>query len=78
MRHTNLHDDGSCLFFRNRLVLLQVKVEIMAVTVLQDSAKRVGINLKYVVQLHDSWMIQRLVDIVFSKSMSTDKNQTVI
>lgn len=50
----------------------------MTVTIFQHSTKGIGINLEYIVQLNDSWMIQRLVDIVFSKSMSADNNNNNI
>lgn len=35
----NLHDDGAALFLRHKLVLLQVEVQVVALTVLQNCAE---------------------------------------
>jgi len=34
-----LHDDGAPFFFRHKLVLLQVEVQVVALTVLQNCAE---------------------------------------
>jgi len=54
-------------------MLLQIEVKVVAITVLEDSAERVGINLKYVIQLYNPWVDQRLVNVVFTKSVPVKK-----
>lgn len=44
----------------------------MAITVFQDSTEAVGIYLKHIIQPHDSGMVQLLLDIVLSNSMSEE------
>lgn len=63
----DLHDDGACLAFRNALVLLQVKVEVVSIAVLKHSAERVGVDLEHVIQANHSGMIQLLMDVVFAQ-----------
>lgn len=41
----NLHDYGTCLFFRHELMLLQVEIQVVAFTILHDSAKPGWIKL---------------------------------
>ena len=38
----DLHDDRACLLLRHELVLLQVEVQVIALTVLQHRAEPVG------------------------------------
>lgn len=59
-------------------MLLQVEVEVMAITVLKDSAERVGVNLKHVVQLDHPRVIQWLVDVVFTQCVSKETNQNLV
>lgn len=71
----DLHDDGARLALRYRLVLLQIEVEVMAVAVLEDRTKRVGIDLEDVVEFHDTRMVERLVDVVFPQGVSVRKER---
>lgn len=48
-------------------MLLQIKVQVVSVAVLEHCAKGICVYLKHIVQLHDPRMVQRLVNIVFSK-----------
>lgn len=65
----NLHDDASCFTLGNAFVLLQIKVQIMTITVLQDGAKRIGVDLENIVQAHHARMIKLLVNIVLAQSV---------
>jgi hypothetical protein len=42
--NTGLHDNDACLLFGDVLVLLQIKVQIVSVAVLEHSAKGVVVN----------------------------------
>ena len=66
-RMYNLHNDRARLTFRNALVLLQVKVQIVAITVFEYSAERVGVYFKHVEETHYARMIKLLVNIVLSQ-----------
>jgi hypothetical protein len=71
-RH-DLHHNGPRFPFRDCLMLLQVEVKVVSITILKDSAERVGVNLKHIIQLDNPRMVQRLVNVVFSQSMSREK-----
>jgi len=51
-------------------MLLQIEVQIVAITVFEHCAKGIRIDLEDVVELDDPRMIQRLVDVVFPQSVS--------
>lgn len=61
-----LHDDGSSFTLGNAFVLFQVKVQVVAITVLKDSAEGVGINLEDVIQTNNSRVFQLLVNVILS------------
>ena len=47
--------------------LLQVEVQIVAITVFEDSAEGVGIDLEDVEELDDSRVLEVLVDVVLAQ-----------
>lgn len=70
LNNTHLHDNGTRLPLGNCLVLLEIKVQVVSVAVLEDRAKGIGVYLEHVVQLHYPRMVQRLVDVVFPQGVS--------
>ncbi len=77
-RGGNLHDDGPRLPLAHSLVLLEVKVEVVAVAVLEHGAKGVGVDLEHVVQPHDPRVLERLVDVVLSQRVPGNMNHAKI
>lgn len=99
----DLHDDGASFFLWHKFVLLQVEVQVIALTVLQDRAEpapkhtrgssplhtnldrihtfvsiysRVGVEWKVVIEFNYSWMVQLLVNSIFSACVSAKWRQS--
>lgn len=99
----DLHDDGASFFLWHEFVLLQVEVQVIALTVLQDRAEpapkqtrgssplhtkldiihtfvsiysRVGVEWKVVIEFNYSWMVQLLVNSIFSASVSAKRRES--
>lgn len=66
-RMHHLHNDRTCLAFGNALVLLEIKVQIMSITILEHRAERIGIDLEHIVQTHHARMVELLVDVVLAQ-----------
>ena len=65
-----LHNNRPGLLFGYCLVLLQEKVQVVALAVLEDGAERIRVDLEHVKQLDNARVIKRLVNIVFSQCVS--------
>ena len=48
-------------------MLFEVKVEVVAVAVLEHGAERVGVDLEHVEQADDARVVQLLVDVVLAQ-----------
>ena len=64
-----MRDDGSRFPLANDLVLLEVKVQVVSVAVLEHRAERVGVNLEDVKEADNPRMVQLFVDVVLSKGV---------
>lgn len=58
-------------------MLFEIKVQIVSVAILEDSAKGIGVNLEHVVQFHYPRMVQRLVNIVLPQCVPKNGNARI-
>lgn len=67
-RH-DLRDDRSRLPLANDLVLLEVKIEVVPVAVLEHRAERIGVYLEDVKEPDDTRVVQLLVNVVLPQGV---------
>lgn len=60
----------------NHTYLLEIKIEIMPITIFKNCTKGISVNFKYIIKFNNTGVVQRLVDVVFPQRVSVTKENS--